>query len=137
MESNENQPTLITSAERLAMDEMMAKIQTHTAGVVTPAVREAQRIAPPTADAILDKGKDILVQRGKQYDSQTTGERGMSKVVAAFNALEGTSLTEVQGWQFMVLLKLMRSSQGLPLLDNYVDMANYAALAGEAAIRGA
>jgi len=91
----------------------------------------------PSAADLLAEGQDILVQRGKQYDAQKTGERGMSKVVTAFNALEGTALTEEQGWRFMVMLKLMRASQGAPHKDNYVDGANYFALAGEAALKEA
>lgn len=116
----------MSSAQRLAMDEAMSGAPLTLVPPPSPT---------PSADDILDMGKAILAQRGKQYDVNATAERGMSKVVAAFNALEGTQLTEVQGWRFMVLLKLMRSAQGAPHLDNYVDGQNYFALAGEAAMK--
>lgn len=86
------------------------------------------------------KSPDILEQavkeqtdRARFYDAPD-GERSMGKTVAAFNAIHGTSLTEVQGWQFMELLKMVRATQGAPRADNYVDGASYAALAGEAAL---
>jgi len=56
----------------------------------------------------------------------------MSRTVAAFNGLTGHTLSEVQGWQFMVLLKLARANGGAFHLDDYIDGAAYAALAGEA-----
>jgi len=57
----------------------------------------------------------------------------MARAVRAFNALEGTELTESQGWKFMQVLKLARSAHGALNLDDYVDGAAYAGLAGEAA----
>ena len=68
----------------------------------------------------------------------------MSKTVAAFNAMTGHSLTEEQGWKFMVCLKLVRSehdARGVESptgnrkrqTDNFVDGAAYFGLAGEAA----
>ena len=48
--------------------------------------------------------------------------------------MTGLSLTEEEGWIFMVFLKLARSQQGEFKLDDYVDMAAYAALAGESAM---
>lgn len=65
------------------------------------------------------------------------GERSMARCVAAFNALTGHALTEVQGWHFMELLKLARATAGGHHLDDHTDRAAYAALAGEAAERGA
>jgi len=92
------------------------------------------------ADAILTTAPDILAQakaeqenRAKFYDAPS-GERSMAKTVAAFNAMYGTALTEVQGWQFMVLLKMVRASQGSARTDNHVDQTSYSALAGEAAL---
>ena len=39
------------------------------------------------------------------------GERSMASTVKAFNALTGHNLTESEGWEFMVLLKLVRGRQ--------------------------
>jgi len=68
---------------------------------------------------------------------QPTGERSMARTVAAFNALHGTSLTETQGWHFMVLLKLARATGGRHHADDYQDGASYCGLAGESAARDA
>lgn len=89
----------------------------------------------PTTDAvsILVDAADTLTERGKQRD-RPTGERSMARAVNAFNALYGLQLTELQGWQFMVLLKMSRSSASHVLrIDDYIDQAGYAALAGECA----
>ena len=65
------------------------------------------------------------------------GERSMRRAIEAFNALEGTALTEAQGWRFMAVLKMARATAGGFTLDDYVDGASYVALAGEAANRDA
>lgn len=83
---------------------------------------------------ILGCGMKELADREQTYDAPG-GERSMAKTVAAFNAIYGLGMTEVQGWQFMELLKIVRSSQGKFKPDNFVDGAAYAALAGEAASR--
>ena len=85
-----------------------------------------------TADSLLQRAAEIMAERGKQYDS--TGqqkERSMGRIVAAFNALYGTQLTEQQGWHFMLLLKLARQKDK-PHADSMEDAIAYAALAGEA-----
>ena len=85
------------------------------------------------------KAHDILAtaalemeDRSKTYDAPE-GERSMGKTVAAFNAVTGHNVTEQQGWQFMELLKMVRSNQGGYRADSFVDGAAYAALAGECA----
>ena len=87
------------------------------------------------------RASDILAQaaaemkdRGTTYD-QPEGERSMGKTVAAFAAVTGVHMTEQQGWQFMELLKMVRSNQGGYRADSFVDGAAYASLAGEAAAR--
>ena len=69
------------------------------------------------------------------YDS-AKGERSMGKTVAMFNAMYEQELTEEQGWSFMCLLKLVRTSQGDFRADNYEDLAAYAGLMGESASQG-
>lgn len=86
-----------------------------------------------TATDVLVQAGDAIDDRAALRDATVTGERSMARTVAAFNALYGTALTEVQGWQFMQILKLARAATGKPHLDDYVDGAAYAALAGEAA----
>ncbi len=88
--------------------------------------------APITAPEILTAAANDIGQRAALRD-QPTGERSMARTVAAFNALHGTALTEVQGWHFMALLKLARATAGTHHPDDYQDGAAYTALAGEAA----
>lgn len=69
--------------------------------------------------------------RGRSRDN-TDGERSMKKAVQAFNALTGSDMTEEEGNQFMICLKLARA-QTSNNPDNYVDIAGYAGLGNEAA----
>lgn len=97
---------------------------------------KAELASPIGADEILQVANEAIVQRGVMYDS--TGqqqERSMGKIVAMFNALTGHELTNEQGWKFMCLLKLARSEQGEFSLDSFIDLATYAALAGEEAAK--
>ena len=72
-------------------------------------------------------------ERGQSYDTNGDGvERSMGKVVEMFNTLTGHVLSEEQGWDFMILLKLVRASQGYKA-DNYVDGSAYFGLEGESA----
>ena len=81
---------------------------------------------------VLQRGIDHMKDREKTYDAKG-GERSMGKTVAMFNTLYGHSMTEEQGWAFMCLLKLVRTSQGNYRSDNYEDLAAYAGLMGESA----
>lgn len=87
-----------------------------------------------SAPDLLISAADAIADRAQLRD-QPNGERSMARAVAAFNALFDAQLSEQQGWQFMVLLKLARSSAGRIHLDDYTDAAAYAALAGECATR--
>ncbi len=84
------------------------------------------------AHEFLEKGVGHMKDRASQRDAED-GERSMKRCVEAFNALEGTTLTETQGWKFMVMLKMARSVSGDFTADDYEDMAAYAGLAGESA----
>lgn len=83
------------------------------------------------ATEILEEAYGCLYQRGIHYD-KPEGERSMRATVEAFKAVTGVTLSEVQGWLFMALLKAVRSQQGAFKLDSYIDGAAYFALAGEA-----
>jgi hypothetical protein len=87
------------------------------------------------AHVFLEKALGHMKDRAATYDSEQ-GERSMGKTVAMFNALYGLELTEEQGWAFMCLLKLVRTSQGDFRADNYEDLAAYAGLMGESASQG-
>lgn len=90
-------------------------------------------IAP---DAILNQAVQELRQRGTMYDGKgyQGGERSMAKTVEIFKAMTGIELSELDGWRFLMCLKLARSTTGKPKLDTYVDLAGYAGLAGECAL---
>lgn len=95
-------------------------------------------VDPPCHDGapeLLLEAADAIAQRAEQRD-RADGERSMRRAVAAFNAMYDTRLTEVQGWQFMALLKMARGHGGRTHRDDYVDQAAYAALAGECALGG-
>lgn len=79
-------------------------------------------------DIIEDAG-DTIRERGKMRDSES-GERAMKRAVGIFNAATGVELTEMQGWIFMIALKLARAN-GQGVNDDYIDICGYAALAGE------
>ncbi|WP_219909548.1 DUF6378 domain-containing protein [Chromobacterium haemolyticum] len=89
--------------------------------------------APSTASGILKTAAQTMKERAASRDRVEVGERSMKRAVEAFNALTGAALSEVQGWQFMAVLKLARANGGKFHLDDYVDGAAYMALAGEAA----
>ena len=82
------------------------------------------------ANEILRNGAQHIEDRASSRDTED-GERSMKRCVEAFNALEGTTLTEAQGWRFMVVLKQARATAGKFNIDDYEDMAAYAALAAE------
>ena len=87
-----------------------------------------------TAVDILNCAAHEMGDRAKTYDSPD-GERSMGATVAAFGAITGVEMSEQQGWQFMEVLKMVRSNQGGYRADSFIDGAAYAALAGEAASR--
>jgi hypothetical protein len=97
--------------------------------VVQPAEQPVSRGGVGAVET-LRRAADLIEQRGKQRDSDT-GERSMARTVAAFNAIYGTNLTETQGWHFMELLKMARSSQGAYVADDFDDKVAYAAIAAE------
>jgi len=77
--------------------------------------------------------KDRAAQRDTTHDKGHEAERSMAATVKAFNALTGHNLSEENGWEFMILLKLVRGRQGAFRMDDYTDAAAYSALLGECA----
>lgn len=89
-----------------------------------------------TSVEILKACVEVQAERGKSRDS-ADGERSMKRTVDMFNACFGTNLTETQGWQFMVCLKMARSVHGEFNMDDFIDGTSYFALAGESAAKEA
>lgn len=84
------------------------------------------------AQDILEAGIGHMMDRAATYD-KPQGERSMAATVEAFRAVSGVTMTEEQGWLFMLLLKAVRSQQGAYRAGSYEDGAAYFALAGECA----
>lgn len=86
-----------------------------------------------TAVDFLNKASFTLSERARLRDKEDTGERSMSACVEAYNALTGCKMTVLQGWIFMLCLKLSRAKHGKYHPDDYTDLIGYAALAAEEA----
>lgn len=84
-----------------------------------------------SAIEFLERAADLMLERGKEYDSDD-GERSMGATVAAFNVITGNILSEQEGWLFMLLLKLVRQQQSDDWhRDSSEDAIAYAALMAE------
>ena len=81
------------------------------------------------ANEFLENALDAMATRAQERDIEQ--ERSMGKIVNVFNALTGHTLTEAEGWEFMIILKLVRGRQGTFREDDYIDGAAYTALLGE------
>jgi len=88
---------------------------------------------PTLAEDFLQDGIRILHERGQGYDGES--ERSMEKIVKIFNEVFDKDITERQGWEFMVILKLVRSASKKVKEDTFIDKQNYSALAAEAFTR--
>lgn len=131
---------MVSELDRRLLDaenELGVRVATKPGAHVVEVPQFSLAAAPThlTSEKILELAAKEMRDRAAYYDAPD-GERSMARTVAAFNAIHGTQITEVQGWQFMELLKMARSTQGAPREDNHVDGAAYAALAGEARMRG-
>ena len=83
------------------------------------------------AQDILQAGIDAIDERASFRDAD--GKKSIDKSVAIFNLLTDRNLSVRDGWEFMKIVKMVRSQQGAFCLDDYVDEAAYCALAGSAA----
>ena len=86
-----------------------------------------------TANELLGTALEVLESRGSSRDNGR--ERSMKKTVEAFNIMYDKDLTVEEGWMFMVLLKVSRSTAGVLNTDDYIDGAGYFSLAGEEATK--
>jgi hypothetical protein len=99
-------------------------------------VSSAKSVEATRPHEILDEAAATLRQRGIDYDGKgyQGGERSMAQTIAIFKAWTGVELSELDGWRFMICLKLARSTTGVPKRDTYVDLAGYIGLAAECAL---
>lgn len=100
-------------------------------------VKPVVKNIPLTAQEILEEAIHILKERGKLRDSTKedgSQERSMELAVRIFNAYKNgkqDSFTELDGWYFMLYLKIARSSGGKHHPDDGLDLVGYAALIAE------
>lgn len=91
---------------------------------------------PKPVDTTVSAHKVLLAAAGHLEDRAVTydndqGERSIPLVIELFNKIRGKDLTPADGWLIQVLLKIVRANQGDFKLDNFEDLAAYAALWGE------
>jgi hypothetical protein len=90
--------------------------------------------APPSAYMLITDAANTVLQRAADRDVEE--ERSMRRCVESFNALTGHSVSERDGWLFMVVLKMARAtSTPTGRIDDYVDASAYCGLAGECAAK--
>jgi hypothetical protein len=75
----------------------------------------------------------VMRQRGKSYDkNQQKKERSMEQIVKAFNAVTGLQLTVEQGWNFMMVVKMVRLNNSPNWhSDSAIDLIAYGSLLAE------
>ncbi len=84
-----------------------------------------------TAADILREAASVIEERGKLRD-KPDGERSMQRAVEAYTSLRGKVLeSELDGWIFMMVLKLARATAGKIHEDDILDICGYSALAAE------
>lgn len=88
-----------------------------------------------SAHKVLLAAASHLEDRAVTYDN-AEGERSIPLVIELFNKIRGKDLTPADGWLIQVLLKIVRANQGDFKLDNFEDLAAYAALWGEESANG-
>ncbi|WAK45175.1 hypothetical protein vBKpPHS106_67 [Klebsiella phage VB_KpP_HS106] len=93
-------------------------------------------LKPKPAGKTVSAPKVLLAAAGHLEDRAVTydnaqGERSIPLVIELFNKIRGKDLTPADGWLIQVLLKIVRANQGDFKLDNFEDLAAYAALWGE------
>lgn len=68
---------------------------------------------------------------GPRNDTHGTKKLNMAHTAALWTAYKGVEFSAADVAHMMVLLKMSRVICGKPLDDHWVDMAGYAAIAGE------
>ena len=86
------------------------------------------------APDILAAATSALVDRARTRDDGR--ERSMKLAVGIWSAMTGLPMDELDGWRFMLALKLARAARGQCSTDDWIDLAGYAALAGECQSEG-
>ena len=88
---------------------------------------------PKLATDYLDECKAVQEERGKQYDSESTGERSFQSAADAFNALSGEKLSGSDVCLLLACLKFVRQNSDKSRLheDSLLDAVSYTSLWAE------
>lgn len=84
----------------------------------------------PAADMLAEAAGIV---DGARQQTHGPRERSFGFIAALWSAYTGHPITPRDVAVMMVLLKIGRAQSGAPIRDHWVDMAGYAALAGELA----
>ena len=82
-----------------------------------------------TRDEILDKAKDMI--NGQRQQDYGSPEENFSTIAKLWTEYTITVISPVDVCCMMLLLKIARVKNGTGTADCFIDMAGYAALAGE------
>lgn len=82
-----------------------------------------------TREEVLDKAKEIVT--GARQTTYGTPEDSFTTIAGLWGSYLGKDLSPKDVAMLMVLLKVARSKGDAGYFDNYVDIAGYAACAGE------
>ena len=115
----------------LKIDHVVGSIKS-----TTPKISAAKLFSPAATSR-----SGILAEASRVVTSDRTAVHGkpedsFGKLAAVWSALLGVELTSSQCAMLLAALKIVRASDNPTHLDNWVDLAGYAACAGEAAFRG-
>ena len=91
---------------------------------------------PKTAEAFLEKGKQIMEQRGKENGYDFNKERSFKKTSEAFNAITGKGITPAEVCLLLAIVKDVRQwQQPRYHQDSAEDAVNYHALKAEELVK--
>lgn len=104
------------------------------ADILVEAAKNKVKERPATRGEILDDAKEIVCDgRPQEYGGP---EDSFARIAALWSAYTGHEYTAHDVAMMMALLKIARTKGGKYNPDNYIDMAGYAACAGEIGGKG-
>ena len=113
----------------------MENIEKNAGAVETPTDHIAEAGKKVSRADILDRAKAIVTgEREKQYGKP---EDNFAIIAELWGAYTGYKFSPVDVAMMMALLKVARIKTGVGTVDSFVDLAGYAACAGEIAGRNA
>lgn len=112
-----------TACHEKLMQDAAAFIKCHTIG--------NQEKQPTTRKTILDAAEKCVCQ--DRQDTHGNPEDSFSEIAMLWTAYTGNDISPVDVAQMMILLKVARAKGNPKHQDNWIDVAGYAACAGEIA----